>query len=176
MQLEPVLENEIFEHILSIVRMQGREMERSPQTYEQMDEEARRDLFLATLNTHYEGRGSAEALNRSGKTDILIRFEERNLFIAECKFWEGAKGFGDAVDQLFRYASWRDTKLALIIFVREKGLTELIEKTSAALEAHTQFAGLRRAEYETELRATLTWPGDDRRQADLNVFFVHTPA
>ena len=28
---------------------------------------------------------------------------------------------------------------------------------------------------ETELRATMHWPGDEERLADLNVFFVHTP-
>jgi hypothetical protein len=174
-QLEPVLEDRIFEHILSIVRMQAREMERAPKTYVGMDEEARRDLFLATLNTHYEGRGSAEAFNVNGKTDILIRYEDKNLFIAECKFWQGAKGFTDAIDQLFGYASWRDTKLALIMFVREKGLTEIVDKGRDALAAHAQFVAWQDSAGETELRGTVSWPGDDRRHADLNVFFVHTP-
>jgi hypothetical protein len=175
-RLEPVLEDRIFEHILSVVRMQVRETERSPKTYTQLDEEGRRDLFLATLNTHYEGRGSAEAFNVSGKTDILIRYEGKSLFIGECKFWQGAKSFTDATDQLFGYAAWRDTKLALIVFVREKGLTEIIEKAREALGAHRQFVSWRDTASETELRATVSWPGDDRRHADLNVFFVHTPA
>jgi hypothetical protein len=42
------------------------------------------------------------------------------LEVAERKFWQGAKGVTDAIDQLFGYASWRDTKLALIMFVRER--------------------------------------------------------
>jgi hypothetical protein len=173
-QLEPVLEDRVFDHILSVVRMQAREMERAPKTYTQMEEEARRDLFLATLNTHYEGRGSAEAFNVDGKTDILIRYEHKSLFIAECKFWQGAKGFTDAIGQLFGYASWRDTKLALIIFVREKGMTEIVEKGRSALAAHPQFVAWETAVGDTELRAIMSWPGDDRRHADLNVFFVHT--
>lgn len=140
-----------------------------------MAEEARRDLFLATLNTHYEGRGSAEAFNVGGKTDILVRFEGRSLFIAECKFWEGAKRFVESVDQLFGYASWRDTKLALIVFVREKGLTEIIEKAREALAAHPEFISWREAASEPELRAVVSWPGDERRRAELNVFLVHTP-
>jgi hypothetical protein len=175
-ELEPVLEDRIFEHILSVVRMQALQMEQAPKTYAQMDEESRRDLFLGTLNTHYAGRGSAEAFNVSGKTDILIRYEGKSLFIAECKFWSGAKGFTDAVDQLFGYTSWRDTKLALIVFVREKGLTEIIEKGREVLAAHPQFVAWQPEAAETELRATVSWPGDDRRHADLNVFFVHTPA
>lgn len=174
-QLEPVLEQEVFEHILSVVRMQALQMEQSPKTYAAMDEEARRDLFLAMLNTHYEGRASAEAFNVDGKTDILIRFEGRSLFIAECKFWEGAKRFIEAVDQLFGYVSWRDTKLALIVFVRERGLTEIIEKARKALAEHPEFISWQEAASETELRAVVSWPGDERRRAELNVFFVQTP-
>jgi hypothetical protein len=175
-KLEPVLEVNVFEHILGVVRLQALQMEQATNTYKQLDEESRRDLFLGTLNTHYEGRGAAEAFNVSGKTDILIKLEGRNLFIAECKFWEGAKGFAEAIDQLFGYASWRDTKLALIVFVREKGLTGIVEKAREALAAHTQFGEWQEAGSETELRATVSWPGDERRHADLNVFLIHTPA
>ena len=99
--LEPILEERIFEHILGVIRMQGRQMEQSPGTYVGMGEEARRDTLVATLNTHYEGRAHAEAFNQAGKTDILIRHDGRNLFICECKFWSGPKGFTDTVDQLF---------------------------------------------------------------------------
>jgi hypothetical protein len=119
---------------------------------------------------------AGQAFNVSGKTDILIRYEGRSLFIGECKFWQGAKSFADAVDQLFGYASWRDTKLALIVFVREKGLTEIIGRARDALAEHPQFGAWQQATGETELRATVSWPGDERRRADLNVFFVHTPA
>lgn len=173
--MEPILPEQVFEHILSVIRMQAAEMERAPKTYASLDEEARRDLFLATLNTHYEGRGSAEAFNKGGKTDILIRYESKNLLVCECKFWTGSKAFVDAIDQLFRYTAWRDTKLAMIIFVREKGLTEIVAKAKEALAGHAQFAQLGTPASESELRATVTLPGDDQRTADLNIFFVHTP-
>jgi hypothetical protein len=52
---------------------------------------------------------TAEAFNIEGKTDILVRHEGSNLFIGECKVWSGAKGFGETVDQLFRYTGWRDS-------------------------------------------------------------------
>jgi hypothetical protein len=174
-KLEPVIGDEIFDHILYVVRMQALQMEQSPKTYATMDEEARRDLFLATLNTHYEGRGSAEAFNVAGKTDILIPYEGRSLFIGECKFWSGTKSFEAALDQLFGYASWRDTKLALIVFVREKGLSEIVEKAREALGAHGQFKAWLTATSDAEIRAMMHWLGDERRLADLNIFFVHTP-
>ena len=174
-RLEPVLEGRIFEHILDVIRMQGRQMEQSPGTYAGMGEEARRQTIVATLNTHYAGRAHAEAFNNEGKTDILIRYEGRNLFICECKFWSGAEGFSDTIDQLFRYTGWRDTKLAIVMFVREKGLTSIVAKARTALAGHPQFVAWKDAVTETELRATVTWPGDDERFADLNVLFVHTP-
>jgi hypothetical protein len=141
-----------------------------------MGEEARRQVLLNALNTHYRGEGTAEAFNVSGKTDILIRHEGVNLFIGECKFWTGPKGFRDALDQLFGYGAWRDTKLALIMFVRERDLTAIIEKARAELEAYPQFVQWQEPGIESELRATVNWQGDEQRLADLTVFFVHTPA
>lgn len=176
MPLEPVLAGEVFEHILSVIRSVGQDMERSPGTYGDQGEEDRRQFIVAALNTHYRGHTTAEAFNVTGKTDILIRHEGSNLFIAECKFWSGPKGFGETIDQLFGYRAWRDTKLAIVMFVREKNLTSVIEKAREVLEAHTQFVEWGQAATEIELRATVSWPGDDRRHADLNVFFVHTPA
>lgn len=174
--LEPVISDEVFEHILSVIRATGEAMERSPKTYAGMGEEDRRQVLLAALNTHYRGQTTAEAFNVGGKTDILVRHSEgKNLFIAECKFWEGPKGFIATVDQLFGYTGWRDTKLAVVMFVREKGLTDVVEKAHEALAEHEQFVEWRYAADETELRATMSWPGDERRHADLNVFFVHTP-
>lgn len=174
--LEPVLSDAVFEHILGVIRATAEAMERSPRTYAGMGEEDRRQVLLAALNTHYRGQTTAEAFNVSGKTDILVRHSEgKNLFIGECKFWEGAKGFSGTVDQLFGYSGWRDTKLAVVMFVREKGLTAVVEKAREVLGAHEQFVDWRDSAGETELRATMSWPGDQRRHADLNVFFVHVP-
>jgi hypothetical protein len=176
MPLEPVLGDEVFDHILEVIRASTEAIERSPKTYAGMGEEDRRQVLLTALNTHYRGQATAEAFNVSGKTDILVRHPEgRNLFIAECKFWSGRKGFKETIDQLFRYMAWRDTKLAIVMFVREKDLTAVVEKARSALEQHPHFVEWRDAAGETEVRATVSWPGDDRRHADLNVFLVHTP-
>jgi hypothetical protein len=173
--LEPVLDERVFEHILRVIRMQAGQMEQSPGTYRQMGEEDRRQTIVATLNTHYEGRAHAEAFNAEGKTDILIRHDGRNLFICECKFWNGAEGFSQTIDQLFRYTGWRDTKLAIVMFVREKGLSAILKKARTALEEHPQFVGWKKAASETEFQAPMHWPGDEERLADLNAFFVHAP-
>ena len=176
MALEPVLADAVYDHILYVIRITGLGMERSPKTYEGMGEEARREVILNALNTHYRGEGTAEAFNMGGKTDILVRHEGSNLFIGECKFWVGPKGFTETIDQLFRYRAWRDTKLAVIMFVRQKDFTSVIESGRAQLEQHPQFVAWQGAASETELRATVSWEGDSRRHADLNVFFISTPS
>jgi hypothetical protein len=148
-------------------------MERSPEAYASWEEERLRDNLVVMLNSHYEGQATGETFNRSGKTDILVRVEDRNVFIGECKWWSGQAGFVEAIDQLFSYSTWRDTKLALVMFVRAKGLTAIVAKAKQALEEHDQFLGSEDAHDETELRARMSWPGDPDRHATLTVFFFH---
>ena len=176
MALEPVLSNDVFEHVLGVIRSIGRDMERSPKTYAGMGEEDRRQVLLVALNTHYRGQTTAEAVNVAGKTDLLLRHEGQSLFIGQCKFWTGARGFLDTVDQLFRYRAWRDSKLAIVMFVRERDLSGIVDKARDALQDDDQFVEWRQPATETELRCITRWPGDDRRHADLNIFFVHTPS
>lgn len=174
-ELEPVLGDGVYEHLLTDIRQHTLSMEKNPQTYAGMGEEDRRNVIRDALNANYHGTPTAEGCNFGGKTDILIRHEGRNLFIAECKFWTGAKGFTDTLDQLFGYQAWRDTKLAVLMFVRERDLITIIERGREALEAHRQVVERRQAASETELRAIVSWEGDERRHADLNVFFISTP-
>lgn len=61
------------------------------------------------------------------------------------------------------------------MFVRECDLTAIVERAREALEGHLQFVEWHAAATETELRCVVSWPGDERRLADLNVFFVHVP-
>lgn len=85
-KLEPVLSMNHYEHILGVVNNMTLVMERSPQAFKSMDEESIRQNFLVQLNGHYEGQATGETFNYQGKTDILIRVNDKNIFIAECKF------------------------------------------------------------------------------------------
>ena len=125
---EPVLELKEFEHILGVLRSMALVIERSPSSFASLDEEAIRTHFLLQLNGHYEGAATGETFNSSGKTDILIRVDNRNVFIAECKFWRGPKSFSEAVDQLLGYLTWRDSKCALLIFNQTKDSTTIRQK------------------------------------------------
>ena len=114
-------------------------MERSPSAFVSIDEEALRSHFLVQLNGHYEGQATGETFNYDGKTDILIRVDGRNIFIAECKYWGGATKLSDTIDQMLGYATWRDTKLALIIFNRNRTCPAVLESIQETVPPHPSF-------------------------------------
>jgi len=171
--LEPVLRDEDYEHILRVMRLQGDSMQRAPQPYVGMNEEALRQVLLAALNTHYGGRVSAEAFNGAGKTDIMVRDGERAVFIAECKRWTGAKGLSDGLDQLLSYSTWHDSKLALVVFVDRVDLGDVIAKATT-LTSHPAVARLGR-HTTGDLRGYLVLGEAHERRAELAVVFIHLP-
>lgn len=108
-----------FENIIKIIHLCGAALEESAKTFSQFNEEALRDYIKGMLSSHYENTVTGETFRRVGKTDIQIQREDKAAFIAECKVWHGIKLFSDAIEQLFCYATWKDTKLSLIIFNKE---------------------------------------------------------
>ncbi len=136
---EPVLDNNEYEHILEVMRSMALVIERSPASFATLDEEAIRTHFLLQLNGHYEGGATGETFNASGKTDILIRVENRNIFVAECKFWRGTKAFSEAVDQLLSYLTWRDTKSALLIFNRTRDAAGVRQKMHEVMTSRPEY-------------------------------------
>ncbi len=136
---QPALPDAQYEDALQVLRHARNVVERSPSLTVTMTEERIRDLLLMFLNATFEGAAAGEVFNASGKTDILIRVEDGNVFIAECKIWAGAAKFGGAIDQLLSYLTWRDTKAALILFIRTGKTSEVIAKAIAEIEGHPNF-------------------------------------
>ena len=180
--MEPTLIGEFYEHILSVCSAMARGMERTPGNYASWEEEQLRDALLVLLGTHYEGQATGESFNSSGKTDILVRVEDRNVFVAECKWWSGPAAFAQperedpsALDQLLSYTTWRDAKLALVMFVDRKDVTRVIAKAREALEGHPAFEAWQDGGDEGELRCRVRMPTAEERHADLGVVLVHLP-
>lgn len=181
--IEPVLVTEFYEHILSVVTAMGRGMERQPGDYAFWQEEQLRDALLVILNTHYQGTATGETFQKSGKTDLLVRVEDRNVFVGECKWWSGEQAFAgaskgserSALDQLLSYSTWRDARLALVVFVARKDMTRVVERARTTLEAHTSFRAWEQSGRDDDgvLRCRVALDGD--RQADLACVFVHLP-
>ncbi|TGG91624.1 MAG: hypothetical protein ERJ67_07720 [Aphanocapsa feldmannii 277cV] len=136
---ELILEDKEYNYILTVINRLSLSIERSPSVFTKMEEEWIRDIILVNLNGHYEGNATGETFNNIGKTDILIRENEKNVFIAECKFWKGEKGLLDTIDQLLGYLTWRDTKAALILFSKKKNFTNVLAKIAEGVPKHGNF-------------------------------------
>lgn len=173
---EPALLESDYKHILSVVESMTHVMERSPTTFSEMREEDIRQLFLMQLNGHYEGAATGETFNHKGKTDILIRVDDRNIFIAECKFWAGEKSFLATIDQILAYLSWRDTKAAIIVFNRNKGFSQVLEKIKAATDTHPNKKRGPTVEGESRFRYVFGSQNDPSREIILTVLAFDVPA
>lgn len=175
-RLEPVFAAEEYEHILDIVRGMVSVIERSPRAFRGMGEEDLRQHFLVQLNGQYQGQATGETFNFDGKTDILIRHHNRNLFIAECKFWTGPKKLTETLDQLLGYAAWRDTKIAIFLFNRRRDLSKLLEQISPRVAAHPNFVReIKPYGGETDFRFVLRHRDDTKRELTLTVLVFEVP-
>jgi hypothetical protein len=172
---EPALDMAQYEHILSVISNMVHVMERSPHAFKDMNEQDLRQHFLVQLNGQYEGQATGETFNFEGKTDILIRAEGRNIFIAECKFWRGPESLRDALDQLLGYASWRDTKTALLIFNRQKSFTEVLTKIPEIVQAHPNFKRQEVYKSETGFRFVLHHRDDKSRELIVTLLAFEVP-
>jgi len=145
------LHEEHYQNILRICENMATVMERSPSAFEKMKEEDLRWHFIVQLNAQYDGV-SGEAFNYQGKTDILVKMGNHNIFIAECKKWSGAKGLTDTLEQLFRYVTWRDTKTAIIKFVDHKDFTAIVEEATRTMDSHPLLVGQPKREGDARFR------------------------
>ena len=175
-QPEPALPADDYEYILSVISNMVLVMERSPQAFRGMSEEDLRQHFLVQLNGHYDGQATGETFNYEGKTDILIRVANKNVFIAECKFWTGPSGMSDAIDQLLSYTSWRDTKTALLIFNRDRIMSTVLEKIPDVVKGHTNFKKELSYDSETGSRYILGHRDDPNKDVTLTVIAFDVPA
>lgn len=93
------------------------------------------------------------------------RFRVRNVFIAECKYWEGEAAFSEAIDQLLGYVTWRDTKTALLVFNRNKDLSAVLQKADSAAQSHKNFKRkVNEYKHETGFRYVFTNKNDSSKE------------
>ena len=173
----PSMANEMYDDILKIIYQLGKSMERKPSTYIDKDEEGLRDQILLFLETRYDSTtATGETFNRSGKTDIILKFAQdgTNLFVAECKFWHGSSEFLKAISQLFeKYLTWRDSKTALILFVKNKEFTNVLDLIRADIKTHPNFVSENGTRGETSFSYIFCLPQDKEKRVLLEVLAFH---
>lgn len=172
---QPQIDEDTYHDILKSLRDMALVMERSPSAFAEMDEENLRMHFLVPLNGAFEGDATGETFNHDGKTDILLWKDGRNVFIAECKFWVGPKGFTDTIDQLLNYLTWRDSKTAIIIFVRNTTISTVVAKIPQLLRDHPQFISETNTASVDEFRVRMKSARDAAVHLELTVQVYDVP-
>jgi len=171
---EPALTEAQYEDAIAVVKSTILAMERTPSVAAHKDEEQIRDLILVQLNGTFEGNATGETFVKSGKTDLLVQVEDRHVFVGECKWWTGEKAFGAAIDQLLGYLPWRDEKAALIVFIKQKDASAIVEKADGAVRNHPAFKRVGASSGDPRLRRNfiLGQPDDPEREIKVAVLFA----
>ena len=172
---EPALLDADYNNILGILENMTHVMERSPTAFKNINEEALRMHFLMQLNGHYEGNATGETFNYNGKTDILIRINDKNIFIAECKFWKGKTKYFETIDQILGYSSWRDTKVAILLFNRNKNMSKVLEEIDASTKEHKNYKREIKVGLETHRKYVFSQISDINREVYLTVLLFDVP-
>lgn len=172
---EPGITDEDYEHILGVIRHEGRTFETTPATYAVHDEGQLRDILLAHLNGHYCGDATGETFRGRGPTDIRIESADRAAFVAECKIWRGPKrSLNGACDQLLSYLIWRECKAAIVLFNKHNaGFTQLLEKVPQTLTQHPCFKRDLGPQGEGEWRFVFSSRVDELRRILVHTFLFN---
>lgn len=173
---EPTLSIENYEEILKIIYDLGKNFERMTSTYSGKGEEDLRDHILLFLDPNFElGSASGETFNKTGKTDILIRYDSDVVFVAECKFWGGQKLYLETIDQLLGYLTFRNSKTSVVIFVKNKDMSNVISTISEITETHPNYVRTEKQNGETWWNYIFHLIGDSNREINLGVLAFHLP-
>lgn len=174
---EPTLDQATYQEILEIIHSMGKEFEALPGTYFNKGEEELRDHFLLYLAPRFRNEGSVtgETFSKVGKTDILYRYENSNVFVAECKFWKGQSQFIQTINQLLSYLTWRDSKAAIIIFVKNKEMSSVLKTVQEVTPQHPNYLGFVHEQDTAWFNYRFHINNDPNREVKLAVMLYHIP-
>jgi hypothetical protein len=173
----PTMSKEMYDDVLKVIYDSGKSMEKKPALYTGKDEEGLRDQFLFVLETRYEGTtATGETFNRGGKADIILKYasDGSNLFIAECKVWHGSSEFLKAISQLFdRYLTWRDSKVAVMLFVKNKDISNVLSTIKNDISKHEYYLKYKSDRGESSFSYDFHLPSDKNKKVELEVMTFH---
>jgi len=175
-EIEPALQMSIYNDVIDVLYHVGKNMEKKKSLYEGKNEEALRDIFVLMLETRYiSTTASGETFNKGGKTDIILKYEDgSSLFVAECKNWSGISDFLKAINQLFdRYLTWRDSKVAIMLFIKNKSLQKVNDEIMNKITKHEYYIRSNGQKGETSFSYIFRLPKDGEKLVYLEVMTFH---
>lgn len=173
---EPTLDIKTYNEILKLINDVGKNLERMPSTYSGLREEALRDHINLVLDPNFQmGSVTGETFNKKGKTDIMLRYDSSVVFVAECKFWQGESVYLKTIDQLLSYLTWRDSKVAVINFVKNKEISNVLEVIKQVTVNHPNYIAYTTDNDENWFNYKFHLNGDRGRKINLAVLSFHLP-
>jgi hypothetical protein len=91
------------------------------------------------------------------------------------KYWRGAKSYVETIDQVLSYISWRDTKIAVIVFNRNKEFANVLTQIRALTREHHGYKSGPVVEGETRFRYIFGQKADQSREVVLTVLAFDVP-
>ena len=87
----------------------------------------------------------------------------------------GPKAFTETIDQILGYLSWRDTKAAIILFVRNKNFSDVLAQIVPVVEDHPSHKKTLTNPDETDFRFVFGQRDDPNREIHLAVLVFPVP-
>jgi hypothetical protein len=127
------------------------------------------------LEPRFEYSSTGETFNKSGKTDILVRHQKSNIFVAECKFWGGAKKHFETIDQILSYLTWRDSKTAIVYFMDTKEMAAPLKAIEESTSQHPCFVKFNCKKHDSWFDYTFHLTADKGVLLRLSILCFHLP-
>ena len=87
----------------------------------------------------------------------------------------GPKLLSDTIDQLLGYSAWRDTKVAVLVFNRNKDLSKVIESAKEVTLKHPNCKRFIEQKSDTEFRYIFAHRDDENRELTLSLKIFDVP-
>ena len=176
-QPEATLDQATYLEILQVIHDMGKVFETLPATYINKGEEDLRDHLLLQLAPRFKNEGTmtGETFSKVGKTDILYRYNNSNVFLAECKFWKGQAQYLETISQLLSYLTWRDSKAAVIMFVKNKEMSSVLESVRQVTPQHSNYLGFVNEQDTSWFNYRFHINDDPNREVKLAIMLYHIP-
>ncbi len=120
---EKIFANNFYKMLLDIISTVGENIEKDKSLHS-LKEEQLRSIFGGRLKDIPLTTISYENKNKNGKTDISILFENKLLFVIECKCGTGEQLIIESLEQLLGYLTEKELYCSLIFFNKTKTVTK----------------------------------------------------
>ena len=103
----------------------------------------------------------------------ILKYNSTNIFVAECKIWHGVNEYFKAIDQLLGYLTWRDSKSALIIFVKQIDISGIIKKIEKETEKHKNYISFKNKSTDGVYSFRFNLSTNNKKEISLTVMLYH---